>query len=191
MRGIDSIWKYLYPLSLSLAPCQTHVMDRMLGIWPLRSPGPLYYIGNIFISQFSDLDSEDCCLCCLGSSKLTDADNDFRQDNIDNITSLLSPLSLSLIEMFDLFGVATSHLPTSPPGLSSIWGCEGLGYWLGWEAALAFLMRRPPRANQPATCYWAANSFIAHYRGFMFTQQKRDSKDKILRIQFMIRIVRG
>ena len=39
----------------------------------------LYYIWNIFIPQFSERDSSSCC---LRSYKLTDADNDFRQENI-------------------------------------------------------------------------------------------------------------
>ena len=103
-------------------------MDRMLGIWPLRSPGPLYYIGNIFISQFSDLDSEDCCLCCLGSSKLTDADNDFRQDNIDNITSLLSPLSLS--RWLKCLTCLVWPPPTSPPPPGSVLNMRVWGAWL-------------------------------------------------------------
>ena len=60
-RGSDSICKYLYPLclclSLSLSEASTHtlwiecwVFDR-----PAPSPtvAPLYYIGNIFILQFS------------------------------------------------------------------------------------------------------------------------------------------
>ena len=134
-------------------------------------------ISGIFLSHNSPaVDSEEGCLRCPGSSKLTDADNDFRQDNIDNIIIYYLLIRLCLSLWLKCFTPAGGQVSLPPP-LSSILGCEVWGAWLGWEAAVAFLMRRGGQDHQqPATCYWAANSFIAHYRGFMFSLQKLDSR---------------
>ena len=137
-------------------------------------------ISGIFLSHNSPaVDSEEGCLRCPGSSKLTDADNDFRQDNIDNIIIYYLLIRLCLSLWLKCFTPAGGQVSLPPP-LSSILGCEVWGAWLGWEAAAAFLMRRPTpppgQTSQPlVTGLRAANSFIAHYRGFMFSVQKLDS----------------